>query len=231
MGFFDKLFGKKEEKNTSQAETQTVHVEKGAVFVSTGDDISYKVSRHLTDEQRQRINDSTISLMATQLYMHYWTDNLISEDQNDQNWLNQAVFFWKAEEPFPKKSLPPEFDTFKTKHFVFVASKPNITLRVGEVMPWFGMPGYGKKHFCERDGQMITISELNKLGIIEYVELIELSSENLDVLTNRDDYFVLIDNRITPYQNGNFNLNGKPVPMDVAYSIGGIHIVKKANLE
>ena len=139
------------------------------------------------------------------------------------------MFFWKAEEPFPKKSLPPIFETFQVKNFVFVGDPSNISLQVGEAMPWFGMPGLGEKHVCEINGQKITIPELNKLGLVEYVEPIELTANNLDILTNREQYFFLIDNRITPFHNGNFFLKGKPIPIDVAYSIGGIHIVKKQN--
>lgn len=77
----------------------------------------------------------------------------------------------------------------------------------------------------------ITIPELNKLGLVDYVDFIELADDNVDILTNREDYFFLIDNRITPFQKGNFYLNGTPIPIYVAYSIGGIHIVKKTELE
>ena len=92
-------------------------------------------------------------------------------------------------------------------------------------MPWFGMPGLGEKHVCESNGQKITIPELNKLGLVEYVKQEELSNDNLDILTNRDAYYFLIDDRITPFENGNFYLKGKPISIDLAYSIGGIHII------
>ena len=102
---------------------------------------------------------------------------------------------------------------------------------VGKAMPWFGMPGQGEKHVCEMNGKKITIPELNKQGIVEYLELVELTENNLDILTDREQYLFLIDNRMTPFKNGNFYLNDKPIPIDVAYSIGGIHIVKKVELE
>lgn len=231
MGLFDKFFGEKDTNSHSQEETQTVQLEKGDVFISTGDNLGYKVIKQLSDEQKERIDKSTIQLMATPLYMHYWTDNLVCEDPSDQEWQNKVVFFWKAEEPFPKKSLPPIFETFKIKNFVFVGDTSNISLQVGQAMPWFGMPGLGEKHVCEINGQKITVPELNKLGVVEYVEPVELTMENLDILTNREQYFFLIDNRITPFQGGNFYLKGKPIPIDVAYSIGGIHIVKKTELK
>ena len=71
---------------------------------------------------------------------------------------------------------------------------------------------------------------MNELGLVEYIEQVELTNDNSDILTKKDDYFFLIDDRITPFQNGNFYLKGKPISIDLAYSIGGIHIVKKVGL-
>ena len=230
MGIFEKLFGKNETKSQDKV-TQTVQLKKGDVFVSTDENLGYKVIRQLTDIQKERIEKSTIQLMNHQLYMHYWTDNLVCNDPNDQTWQNQVMFFWKAEEPFPKKSLPPFFETFKIKHFIFVGDTSSISLQVGQAMPWFGMPGLGEKHVCEMNGQKVTIPELNKLGIVDYIEMIELNEDNLDVLTNREQYFFLIDSRITPFRNGNFYLNNKQIPIETAYSIGGIHIIKTVGLE
>ncbi|MFD0939443.1 hypothetical protein [Pedobacter boryungensis] len=230
MGLFNKIFGRKTNSDTSQQATKTVQLQKGDTFISTGDDIVFKVIRPLTDEQKDKIDKSTILLRTGQLYMHYWTDNLVCTDRNDPEWQNKVMYFWKSEEPFPKKSLPPEFETFKTKHFLFGSDTSNISLQVGQAMPWFGMPGLGEKHVCEMNGQKVTIPELNELGLVEYVEQVELTPNNLDILTKREDYFFLIDNRITPFQNGNFYLKGKPISIDLAYSIGGIHIIKKVRL-
>lgn len=231
MGLFDKLFGKKASTDTSQQPTETIQLQKGYTFISTGDNIGFKIVRPLTDEQKEKIDKSTILLRTGQLYMHYWTDNLVCTDRNDPEWQNKVMFFWKAEEPFPKKSLPPEFETFKTRHFLFTGDTSKISLQVGQAMPWFGMPGLGEKHVCELNGQKVTIPELYELGLVEYIEQVELDSDNLDILTQRDDYYFLIDDRITPFQNGNFYLNGKPISIDLAYSIGGIHIVRKTKLE
>lgn len=233
MGLFDKLFGKKQtsDNTQNQTNTETVQLQKGDTFISSGDDYGYKIIRPLTEEQRERIDKSTILLRTGQLYMHYWTDNLVCTDRNDQEWQNKVMFFWKAEEPFPKKSLPPVFETFTIKHFLFTGDTSNISLQVGQAMPWFGMPGLGEKHVCEMNGQKVTVPELNQLGLVEYVEPAELTNENLDILTDRENYLFLIDDRITPFQNGNFYLKDKPIPIDVAYSIGGIHIIKKTELE
>ena len=233
MGLFKKLFTKETISDISQksADTETVLLQKGETFISTGDNVGFKIVRPLTDEQKEKIEKSTIMLRTGQLYMHYWTDNLICTDRTDQEWQNKVMFFWKAEELFPQKSLPPIFETFKTKYFLFTGDISKISLQVGQAIPWFGMPGLGEKHACKLNGQSVTIPELNKLGLVDYLEKIELTSDNLDILANRDEYCFLIDDKITPFQNGNFYLEGKPIPIYLAYSIGGIHIVKETTLE
>ncbi|WP_019039719.1 glycohydrolase toxin TNT-related protein [Psychroflexus tropicus] len=233
MGILDKLFGKKKAENDSgnKNETETVELKKGDKFVSAGDNIGYKISRDLTDEQKERIQKSTILLRTGQLYTHYWTDNLICTERNDQEWQNKVMFFWKAEEPFPKKSLPPNFETFKVKYFLFDGVTSNISVQVGQAMPWFGMPGLGEKHVCEMNGEKVTIPELNKLGKVDYIEQIELTNDNLDILTDTENYFFLIEERLTPFKNGSFYLNEKPIPISLAYSVGGIHIIRKTELE
>ena len=231
MGFFNSIFGKRQIQDNSQNLTETVQLEKDDTFISTGDICGFKIIRPLTEEQREAVNKSTILLRTGQLYMHYWTDNLVCADPSDQEWQNKVMFFWKAEEPFPKKSLPPAFETFKNKFFLFTGDTSSFSLQIGQAMPWFGMPGLGEKHVCEINGQEITILELNKLGLVEYVEQIELTNENINILTDRNNYFFLIDDRITPFKNGSFYLKDKPIPIDLAYSICGIHIIKTIELE
>lgn len=231
MEFFDKLFEKKQTQDNSQNLTETVQLEKGDTFISIGDNYGFKIIRPLTEEQREAVDKSTILLRTGQLYMHYWTDNLICADPNDQEWQNKVMFFWKAEEPFPKKSLPPAFETFKNKFFLFSGDTSKFSLQVGQAMPWFGMPGLGEKHVCEMNGKKITIPELNKLSLVEYVEQVELTKDNLNILADKENYFFLIDERLTPFHNGRFYLKDKPISIDLAYSVGGIHIIKTTGLE
>ncbi|MFT6921234.1 MAG: hypothetical protein ACJA1C_000228 [Crocinitomicaceae bacterium] len=233
MGIFDKFFGKKAPKKNQEGKTEkkTVQLEKGETFVSFGNNTGYKIINPLTPKQKESVEKSTILLRSGQLYMHYWTDNLVCEDPNDQAWRNKVMFFWKAEEPFPKKSLPPEFETFKVKYFLFGEKTSNVSLQIGKAMPWFGMPGLGDKHVCEINSNKITIPELDKLGIVDYFEQIELTNNNLDFLTNKEECFFLIDDRITPFQNGSFQLEGKPIPISVAYEIGGVHLIKKSEFQ
>jgi hypothetical protein len=192
VGIFNKLFGKNEVKTDKVPDnkTQTTQLHEGDIFVSAGDNLGYKLVKILTHEQKERINQSTIPVMVgAQLYMHYWTENLICDDPNDYTWQSTVVFFWKAHEPFPKKSLPPIFQTFKEKNFVLIARKPNIMIKGGPVTPWFGMPGYGQRYFFEIQGQKLSIPEVNKLGMLEYIEDVELTSENWDILTDAKNYF------------------------------------------
>lgn len=229
MGLFDKIFRNKASNNQKQGKTtkKQVLLEKGETFIFVDNNSGYKMIRLLTDHQKDSIEKSTLRLHTGQLYMHYWTDNLVCENPMDQSWQNKVIFFWKAEEQFPKKSLPPEFESFKTKHFLFEENTTNVSLKIGQAMPWFGMPGLGEKHVCEMNAKQIAIPELNKLGIITYFEQIQLTDDNLNILTDKRDYFFLIDNRITPFRNGSFHLKDKPIPISTAYSIGGIHIIKK----
>jgi len=232
MGFFSNLFGKKEQKPVPKDDpyTQAMQMEPGDTLISSGGNTGYKALRELTDEQRQKIEQSTLQLMASQLYMHYYTPNLVCNNPDDPDWQNKVMFFWKAEEPFPKKSLPPEFETYLEKTFVFTGDTSDISVNVGKAMPWFGQPGLGEKFFCERNAQKITVPELHDLGIVEYLEPVELTDRNLNILTNMGEYFFLVDDRITPFREGNFYLDGRPISIDMAYSIGGIHLVKKVEL-
>ena len=177
MGIFDKFFAKKEEPNEpGKAEHPKIQLYKGDKIISLGDDLNFKMVKTLSQAQKDQLNASTIPIVITQLYMHYWSDGLVCEDPQDQAWKNQAVFFWKAEEPFPKKSLPPDFEKFGVRYFIFKENKHEISVKAGQVVPWFGMPGLGTKYFCEMDSQQIPIPELSQLGVIDYVESVQLSS-------------------------------------------------------
>lgn len=233
MGIFDKIFGKKKSTDNIQnsEEMETIHLQKGDTIVSTGENTFFKIIRPISDEQKQAIEKSTIFLRSDQLFMHYYTDNLVCVDRKDPEWQNKVMFFWKAEEPFPKKSLPQIFETFKTKYFLFIGDTSKVSLQVGQVAPWFGMPGLGEKHFCELNGERVTVPELHIAGLVEYFEKVELTSNNLDILNNKEDFFFLIDNRTVQFENGNFYLVNNPISIDLAYSVGGIHIIRKAKLE
>ena len=119
MKLFEKIFGKKQIENHSVKENSLKPIEwKERQSISNGNGIGYKIVRHLTDDQREAIEKSNIFLRTGQLFMHYWSDNLICIDRNDQEWQNTVMFFWKYDEPFPNKSLPPSFENLKEKNFI-----------------------------------------------------------------------------------------------------------------
>ncbi len=218
---FKNLFGKKDKE-----EQPSSTLKKGDVVVSFGDNIVYKKMRQLSPELQKQINYSPLLIMQTQLFMHYWNPELKEQNEKDQMWSNQAIYFWSAEEKFEKKSLPPFFEGFEKRYFVIAKDSPDISFMSMTVIPWFGMPGMGQKNFGKRGETEVTIQELLKEGIIEYVEIVELQENNAGILSQREDYYFLVDNRIVRFINNNFLVGDKRVPLSIAYEIGGVHIVK-----
>jgi hypothetical protein len=94
MRFFDKLFGNNTTSGTPQRTPHTIQIQKGETFISTGDNIGFKIIRPLSNEQKEKIIKSTILLRTGQLYMHYWTENLLCTDRNEPGWQNKVMFFW-----------------------------------------------------------------------------------------------------------------------------------------
>ena len=227
MGLFGSLFGA---KNIENQPLPTGQPSQPANREPLGSGASEASRRPLSLAQREALAHATLPLLATQLYLHYWLPNLSGDDPQDQTWRNQVLYFWKAEEPFPNKSLPPVFETFQVKTFVFAGDTSALSVQVGQAAPWFGMPGLGEKHLCLRDGQEITIPELHRLGMVDYVERVELTLDNLATLTDREHYFFLIDSQLTPFENGTFYWQGQPATLEVAYSVGGIQLVRQATL-
>ncbi len=220
MGLFDKLLGRK------NADNQPLDPER-LRQPTTNQEVE---CRQLSAAQREALAHATLPLLATQLYMHYWLPNLPEEDPQDQTWRNQVLYFWKADEPFPNKSLPPVFQTFQKKTFIFAGDTTVLSVQVGQAAPWFEQPGGGEKHLCLHRGQEISIPTLHRLGLVEYVEQVELTPDNLAALTDHTHYFFLVDSHLTPFENGTFYWQGQPVALEVAYSVGGLQLVRQAAL-
>jgi len=227
MGLFGNLFGIKNTENQLVAAGQPSQPATGEPLALAANEAG---RRPLSPAHREALAHATLPLLATQLYMHYWLPNLPEEGPQDQTWQNQVLFFWKAEEPFPNKSLPPVFETFQVKTFVFAGDTTALSLQVAPAAPWFGMPGQGEKHLCLRHGQEMSIPALHRLGIVDYVERVELTPHNLAALTDRAHYFFLVDSQLTPFENGTFYWRGQPVTLGVAYSVGGLQLVRHTPL-
>jgi hypothetical protein len=90
--------------------------------------------------------------------------------------------------------LPAVFETFKLK-LPFVGDTSKISLQVAQAMPWFGMPDLERSLFA-MNGHKTTIPELNKLGMVGSMH-VELTNTNLYILTNKEEYFFVIDERMT----------------------------------
>ena len=220
MGLFSNLFGMKNLDNQPLAAGQSFHpVPKPEAG-----------HRQLSPAQREALAHATLPLLPTQLYLHYWLPNLPEQDPQDQTWRNQVLYFWKADEPFANKSLPPVFETFQEKTFVFAGDTSELSVQVGQAAPWFGQPGGGEKHLCLRHGQEMPIPELRRLGLVEYVDQVELTPHNLAALTDRAHYFFLVNSHLTPFENGTFYWQNQPVGLEMAYRVGGLQLVRRVTL-
>jgi hypothetical protein len=134
MGLFSNLFGMKNPDNQPLAAGQSFQP---APKPEAG-------HRQLSPAQREALAHATLPLLPTQLYLHYWLPNLPEQDPQDQTWRNQVLYFWKADEPFANKSLPPVFETFQEKTFVFAGDTSELSVQVGQAAPWFEQPGGGR---------------------------------------------------------------------------------------
>lgn len=161
------------------------------------------------------INDSILTFMPRELFMHYF-DGSTAKDLQNPSWQNQGVFFWMNGEPFEKKSLPEFFESFEKKLFIFHEVPEYIELVSAKAIPWFGMPGEGDKYCLRYDENPITLDEALKLNIIKYVEIIELNFENLSVLNDRDNYFFLINPEVK-FENGLFYYDKEKISLAELY--------------
>ena len=169
------------------------------------------------------INDSILTFLPRDLYMHY-SDSNTKKDQHNPSWQNQGVFFWMDDEPFEKKSLPEFFESYERKPFIFDQFPDYIELVSAKAIPWFGMPGEGDKYCLRYEENPINIEEALKLNIIKYVEIIELNFENLSVLNDRDNYHFLINPEVK-YENGLFYLNGEKISLAELYQKKKLKII------
>ena len=215
--FIDNLFSK-EKKEV---------LEKGEILVSADNETFYKEVKSLSSDLSEKVIQSTIPLFVGQLYSHYLSDNVDQLDIHHPERENQTIFFWTAEETFEKKSMPPHFADMPVKYFIIIQQSETVIMQSAEVMPWFGMPGLGTKFCFIENEERLEIQDLAKRGIIQYIEIKEIANDNSLHLNDRENYIFLVDERIVKYQNNNFYLNQKVVPIDLAYKIGGIHLAKK----
>lgn len=182
-------------------------------------------NKSFSAELKLKIEQSKLQLMTHELFMHYWSENLKEEIENPE-WQNQALFFWKFKEPFEKKSLTPNFQELQKKIFIINGLTENINVSAGQVMPWFGMPGGGTKYFFQDSDKLIQIDYLVKMNAISYVDIIQLSDSNSDLLTKTDEYFFLMDTTMISFDKGKFYFEQKEIQFADAVEIGGLEIIR-----
>lgn len=218
---FENWFRNKRKQKESNVSDKQV-LEKGDKILATGDsNYFYKITRNISDKVSSELEASTIPLWIGQLYMHYW-DGKTPEDYNNPEWQNQGFYFWLAEEKFPNKSLPPVFEKMNKRFFRIINGIPVFK---GTAIPWFGMPGGGTKMGFGDANNPTSIKTIKEQGYIEYVEFVELSEYNLDILNDRNNYTLLANSNIK-LENNVFYLDEKPITLSHAYSIGVINVAK-----
>lgn len=218
---FKNWFRKKLDKKESNTSDKQV-LEKGEKILATGNNnLFYKVTRNISDKVSSELEASTIPLWIGQIYMHYW-DDTTTEDYNNPEWQNQGLYFWLAEEEFQNKSLPPVFEKMDKQFFRITNG---IQVFKGTAIPWFGMPGGGLKMGFGDSNNPTPIKTVKAQGNIEYIEMVELSEYNLDILNDRDNYTLLANSNIK-LENNVFYLDQKPITLSQAYSIGVINVAK-----
>jgi hypothetical protein len=182
----------------------------------------------LSPQLKVMVETSPLLMMPQRLFMHYLSDNLKKEPGNP-DWENQAVFFWDYDEPFEKKSLPAEFKTYREHYFVYSKALPEgMSFLWGKVIPWFGMPGGGKKYHVEFNGAHVPVKELIQRGSFEEVEIVTLTQENSDILQKRGEYFFFIDEKKLQFDksNGKFFVKGKEIRFSDAFEMDLLKIVR-----
>ncbi|MEQ8580340.1 MAG: glycohydrolase toxin TNT-related protein [Marinoscillum sp.] len=179
------------------------------------------------DELTEAVNGATLRMLNHQLFMHYFDENTSPEPENPA-WQNQGIFFWSANEPFEKKSLPPEFQHLEERYFIVNEIPSKYSVSKGDVMPWFGMPGGGEKYFILSGQSQIPINELISSGSLSYLELVSLTKDNMAMLHDREHYYLLLDSETVRYEpnSDKFFFKNNECSLGEVYKQGGIRIVR-----
>ena len=220
------MFWKK--KTTQGKNDPATHVlPKGEKIVAIDDHHVYTIANIITEEQRQWLDASTLWFeQGKAVFMHYYQEGLL-EKRNDPEWENQAIFFWYANEQFPKKSLPPFFESFTKHYFTFIKTDlGDISLIDGQVIPWFDQPGGGRKHYCEKGGHKLTIAELFQMNLIEFLEIVEPPKITFQMLQDRDNFYFLAPDSLD-FIEGWPAINGKIFPVSLVYEVGLCKLVRR----
>ena len=180
-----------------------------------------------SDEISDAVNRSTLKMLNHQLFMHYFDANT-APDPDNPAWRNQGLFFWKAKETFDRKSLPPDFKKFEECYFIVNELPPEISVSKGIVAPWFGMPGGGDKYSFVSGENLIPINDLLSSKALTYVQIVVLNRGNLDILNDRENYYLSLDSDTVRYDpnSDKFSFKNKETSLGGAYKKGGVKILR-----
>ena len=179
----------------------------------------------------QAVNQCTLRMMTHRLYMHYG----VVPGEKDQSplsptWEHQHIYFWDAEEPFERKSLPEHFRDAECHYFVFMALPNDLRVAGGVAMPWFGQPGGAMKYHVVHGLTKIPLNELKRLGIVREVEPVTVTFDNVAVLTDRIHYFLMVNEKdLHPEQLRVMDSTGKLLTLYEALQLGKVRVVRLAD--
>jgi hypothetical protein len=201
-------------------------LQQGDIIISPDGNRPLKIYRPLPEGLQRALDSSILPFVQAEAYMHYMQAG-IQEDRNDPEYQNQAIFFWEATEAFPQKSLPPQFESFPKKYFWISDEREEFQLAKGEVVPWFGQPGGGTKHYITKADEMILLSEAAAEGLIEYFTFVEPLTESPAILDDRDQYYFLTNGKILGFRDGWPVVNGNHISISMAYACGLFDLVRR----
>lgn len=188
-------------------------------FISFSDDLQFEIIRKLSDDFVNYFERLNIEIKEGQIYKHYWTDSVIYENENDENFLNMSTYFWKADLPFLDTLLPDFFKNYQNLEFRFLNHVDHIKSEK--------ISNDVEKYYYEEENKKIRISKLLERDIIEYCEIQTLENEDINDLKYYEDelYFVIVNSKIR-YLNNELYIDTNPISIEIAYSIGAIELVR-----
>ncbi|MFB9080840.1 hypothetical protein ACFFLS_22095 [Flavobacterium procerum] len=189
-------------------------------FISLSEDLEFQITRKLSNDLVDYFERLNFEIKEGQIYKHYWTDSLVFEKENDENFLNMAVYFWKSDLPFSETLLPETFENFQKLEFRFLTSSDTIKSEK--------IKNDVDKYYYEEGNKKKTISSLAEANSIEYCQIQTLDHEDSDDLRHYEDelYFVLT-NPILKCRNNELYIGENAVSIEIAYAIGAIDLVRK----
>lgn len=174
----------------------------------------------------EAINNNELDICVGNLYSHFWEQEWKADEPENPEWYNQAIYFWKKEEPFEKKSLPPTWRNYNENFFIIETLKDSMNLWSELVVPWFGMSGEGERFCFKHKDCQITLREAYENKMIIYVNPVDITEDTLGNLKDKENYLILVDRRIVEFNNGVFTLENKTISPFEAYISKGMYLMQ-----